>query len=673
MAQNITELFGSLPEFVLQGFGPNEIFNIVRDGDPYPQALAPDIGGLPVFDDFYQGDPVSASDMVTSMIMEDIGSAPPTPSDSMRMQGALRTANNLRNTGLMVDPGGNLSPPTSDPMYSANPTRVQEAIGIQVAADYGVPEDEMVEILKKEEEQREKDNMLYGDEQPERKLQQDTEAADMVNTMAQAEIAYDMPDPMSQRQAFKMSQGMAPSFETPTMYQQQFPVGGLRPSMSQEQLAKVDPISPEESLLERYPDEEELREASRTGGGGGPTSAARGFRGAASALGSALGAILPTGVKEAGPAVVPTWDDPDDLFRRRFEDTEPDIEPEIAGLEQELSIQPGQPPAPSPQVGAEPGQVVETPQAEEIPLDPTILSNMKTATMGDVEAGKWIFIGTSHEPGREKYNRYFSPDQSTMYEAGFDEDGIPTEFYSLGPASLQGDSIKHGDTEYEFIADKWQRKLDETASPMTQSGFIASKHGFAADPNIPETFQNRGRAGWSDFWQTAKAQQLGPHMRNPQFAATVGQGFSPSWGNFLVASASGKERGTYSQHLRNRGTSYRASDEDRTKAWNAAVSTSGSISGLSPMQNYMPTSKNVMLEGMLVDPTSSGYKQDIVDFITSAANINPDSYSGQLAERSIGNEFDMYSTQALGKGEHIGGFIKYYNDRFGKGGMLGAD
>ena len=66
MAKDLTDLFGSLPDFVLQGLGPNEIFNIIQQGDPFP--LSPGGTGGPgieersFFDDVSmatQGDPVA--------------------------------------------------------------------------------------------------------------------------------------------------------------------------------------------------------------------------------------------------------------------------------------------------------------------------------------------------------------------------------------------------------------------------------------------------------------------------------------------------------------------------------------------------------------------------------------------------------------------------------------
>ena len=521
MAQNITELFGSLPDFVLQGFGPNEIFNIVRDGDPYPQALAPDTKGLPVFDDFYQGDPVSASDMVTSMIMQDISSAPPTPSDSMRMQGALRTANNLRNTGLMVDPGGNLSPPTPDPMYSANPTRVQEAIGREVAADYGMPEDEMVEILKKEEEQREKDNLLYGDEQPARKLQQDMEVADMANTMAQAEIAYDMPDPMSQRQAFEMSQGMAPSFETPAMYQQQFPVGGLRPSMSQEQLAKVDPISPEESLLQRYPAlspgmQDVIQRGLLTPGEltqGMPVEESETYPGGMSP--SLQQALIDVYKERGGTDTLPM--ERDDLFRREFEGTESetlkqeeeDARKDFQGDQKAVAkVQGALGQTSTQQTGYK--DIAESPIYNIEPAQLKNLINTAQPSLQDTGEGQWMFFGKV--PGAPAYDGYFSPSENKVY-AVEPETQIVRD---LGTASL-----KQGKTEstISFGNRSISQPFGQTAwmpgtGTETPRPNVIGK-GLVGGADVLDTFDN-SYSGLRNFYKAARTQSMGENLRNPQ-------------------------------------------------------------------------------------------------------------------------------------------------------------
>jgi len=60
LAKDLTDLFGSLPDFVLQGLGPNEIFNIIQQGDPFPLSPGgPEVEDQSFFDEVNQGDPVA--------------------------------------------------------------------------------------------------------------------------------------------------------------------------------------------------------------------------------------------------------------------------------------------------------------------------------------------------------------------------------------------------------------------------------------------------------------------------------------------------------------------------------------------------------------------------------------------------------------------------------------
>ena len=473
-------------------------------------------------------------------------------------------------------------------------------------------------------------------------------------------LAEQEPMSMSQRQAFQDYQDTVPSFEGTTMYQQ--PMGMeetmLSPHMTQEMRDRLDPISPGESILERYP----TRTAGDLGSWSGPMS---GLMEGMSGISSVLGAMVPTG-RGAGPGkALPTWgggEEPvplggegwelqgteSEMLKQEEEDARKDFQGDqkavakVQGALGQTSTQ---------QTGYK--DIAESPIYNIEPAQLKNLINTAQPSLQDTGEGQWMFFGKV--PGAPAYDGYFSPSENKVY-AVEPETQIVRD---LGTASL-----KQGKTESTISFGN--RSISQ---PFGQTAWMPGTGTETPRPNVIgkditggadvlDTFDT-SYSGLRNFYKAARTQSMGENLRNPQFAGTEMRGFKPRYGNFVLANLAGGpgKVSTFSDFLKQRGEDYRVSDADRKIAIDKLISSSESLASTG-------VTDNMFLQTLLGDPSESGYRQNLATVVTTAMGANPDSYYGDAVYNSVLNDADLYASRAAGTGAHVGGWVKdFLGDR----------
>ena len=183
--------------------------------------------------------------------------------------------------------------------------------------------------------------------------------------------------------------------------------------------------------------------------------------------------------------------------------------------------------------------------------------------------------------------------------------------------------------------------------------------------NLLSTFEGRPQ----ELWEAAQWSALGDRAFIPQFQRTIGQGFMPAYGGYLLGGAE-EGSGTFADYLSNLNRT--------TSAGTAAMP--GVTQGVSQAANWA----QAVEAARRLDPTYTaqrtlGENGTTPDFgrmtaIQGALQNDPRSTSvamalsamgggrgmlGQAKQRALGNLFDIYSARATAAGRPETGFISY--------------
>ena len=708
-ADRLIETFGNLAGYAQQGYGPDEFLNIINEGEPYPSNLYEDIQYTPM--DMDWNNPNLADDMVNE-ILNEASMNPVVPNNDFKMDSALRTLNRFRD----LSAGGSI-------LYKDELGQIHTDQTVAAHTSPGLPspfdpldEDEIIKLIadryegiseqdlelavntsdraiaqdKKEasfdtsspeyaESQRDTDrlraasqpvdaNNVFAAEEPRVNPGAIPTVEDMQQLLITEEaLAEQEPMSMSQRQAFQEYQDTGPSFEGTTMYQQ--PMGMeetmLSPHMTQEMRDRLDPISPEESLLhQRFPAfspgmQDVIQRGLLTPGEltqGMPVEESETYPGGMSP--SLQQALIDVYKERGGTDTLPM--ERDDLFRREFEGTEAetlkqeeeDARKDFQGDQKAVAkVQGALGQTSTQQTGYK--DIAESPIYNIEPAQLKNLINTAQPSLQDTGEGQWMFFGKV--PGAPAYDGYFSPSENKVY-AVEPETQIVRD---LGTASL-----KQGKTESTISFGN--RSISQ---PFGQTAWMPGTGTETPRPNVIgkditggadvlDTFDN-SYSGLRNFYKAARTQSMGENLRNPQFAGTEMRGFKPRYGNFVLANLAGGpgKVSTFSDFLKQRGEDYRVSDADRKIAIDKLISSSESLASTG-------VTDNMFLQTLLGDPSESGYRQNLATVVTTAMGANPDSYYGDAVYNSVLNDADLYASRAAGTGAHVGGWVKdFLGDR----------
>ena len=179
----------------------------------------------------------------------------------------------------------------------------------------------------------------------------------------------------------------------------------------------------------------------------------------------------------------------------------------------------------------------------------------------------------------------------------------------------------------------------------------------ATDPTIADTF-------WGDpagLWQAARMQQLGDRAYIPQFQRTINQGFTPTYGQYLMGASPTDTGGTQTFQ------EYLAANTAAARAASAAADWAGAIQA-SRMLNpaYKAAALAASPTGQLTTQqlTPQGFLQGEGGRRNALAMAQiglgqARGLAGQARQRALGNLYDIYAARARGVGQDPGGFLGY--------------
>jgi len=176
--------------------------------------------------------------------------------------------------------------------------------------------------------------------------------------------------------------------------------------------------------------------------------------------------------------------------------------------------------------------------------------------------------------------------------------------------------------------------------------------------DVLSTFEGRPGA----LWQAAQAQQLGQRAFIPQFQRTIGQGFTPAYGSYLLAGGGGPEGndvGTFASYLGGAGQATRQAQA--LTDWTQAVEASRRMDPGYPAATGTLTAQQLGIQGAL---GGEGARANALA-MAQAGMGGARGYMGQARQRALGNLYDIYAARAEAAGRPTSGFLGYLGGQMG--------
>ena len=182
--------------------------------------------------------------------------------------------------------------------------------------------------------------------------------------------------------------------------------------------------------------------------------------------------------------------------------------------------------------------------------------------------------------------------------------------------------------------------------------------------DVLSTFAKRPQA----LWRAAQMQQLGSKALIPQFQRTIGQGFTPAYGGYLMASpeGTGGERGTFAQYL-GAGGGPEARRLAAMTDWATAVEASRRDNPTYTPAAGAPALTQAQMDRSLAIPGALSNENARANTIAmaQAGMGGGGGYMGQARQRALGNLYDIYAARAEAVGQPTSGFLAYLGDQMG--------
>jgi len=177
----------------------------------------------------------------------------------------------------------------------------------------------------------------------------------------------------------------------------------------------------------------------------------------------------------------------------------------------------------------------------------------------------------------------------------------------------------------------------------------------------------------SALWQAARTAQLGNRALNPQWQRTIQQGFTPTYGRYLLGGAPT----TFADYLSGQAGQFGGAAATGTvPAYSydvtSPITTPGAVSPLqADWADTVAASQaiaNPMQAGTTIDPTRMGLlqgenaRQNMLAM--AAARLGGGIGIGaQARQRALGSLYDVYAARAAGAGDPTGGFLSWLDPR----------
>ena len=675
MAKDLTDLFGSLPDFVLQGLGPNEIFNIIQQGDPFPLSPGgPEVEDQSFFDEVNQGDPVATQqEMIQAAInqldAENEGIVPDAVRSAAEVSSALKGSYSSDSIKDVIGDlyGGDI---WGDVQAEEEKKRIElfgpgafeiEKRTLETEPELNLHFDKILTPPTQQElSEAEMIEALSGYGPPPQEEVLEAEMNELISTLA-PRAGYDTE--LKEQEAFRrmgeytqpFTPGLGAYGEVPTDF----------PSSPQQYISTADPdadrilrsLRPElgqEDIIAETPYQEDTKEhwerilrdqEEQQTPWSEKLMPIPGLQ-----WGGRYGVV---GVSGDGPTEdeLPISDDISvEAINEWVLNNQP---PDVKDVPTTTDV-----PTTAP-LGGSLSDFIQTRESftptenpkEFVSID-SLASNPKNEILEIVDIG-----------GGVKVQLLYNKENESVY-ARQDEipDISPVTLYDLGKATSgnEGNTLSLGSFKWNNEAGLWTRP-DEVVSTTAQGAVGLPSWGGGV--SVADTFRDQGgRSAWKEFYELARLQGMGPQARQPRFADTASQGFGSKWGDFILEQASlGKkgDLGFFDTYLQDEDRDI--SEANRNKGWGNIAQWSAYAGSDDPAERDKFYGTPRIAQEILTD----GSKQDILDLISAAMGSNPDTYGGRALQSSLGREFDHYTMQqqAKGSGELKAGFIGYLNSQ----------
>lgn len=328
-------------------------------------------------------------------------------------------------------------------------------------------------------------------------------------------------------------------------------------------------------------------------------------------------------------------------------------------------------------------------ELEETVPTPTPIPD-STPTPKEVETPVIQEAGSPVEFGTEKYNkviRDITANNFGMYiedATGISEDGLRVYMFvdpntqnvyrhspapvgssgydllwDLGKMTLEKtpkeDEVFHvyklGNETYHYnkLYDRWNKPRDPSAIPSLSS--IASS---MPDDSTAHLF---GKTP-TEQWDMLKAQQMGDQAYNPVMWGARRYGLRPAFGEFLLGGGlvDGKMR-PFHEFLPTRG------DRDTTQDWATLVKASQMSADPSSYLGYDSTNpENLRLLAMQSLMQGDAAKTNILNMASTALGAG-EGYASDSLRSHLSSLYDIYEAQVGAKGKPVGGFASWLGER----------
>ena len=194
------------------------------------------------------------------------------------------------------------------------------------------------------------------------------------------------------------------------------------------------------------------------------------------------------------------------------------------------------------------------------------------------------------------------------------------------------------------------------------------------------TFANDPRG----LWETAQYQGLGSRAFNPMFQSTIGQGFTPAYGGFLLRGGqdwnqfdtTARRGNPFAQYLSKVApVTTGARQAQIANDWQQALAASRYMAGvgagtIDPLSvqgepGYAPLGNQAQTIQSFIeaDPRSSAIAMSLAQMGGGVGAL------GASRQRYLGNLYDIYAARARGAGDVEYGFLDYLDRMSGPGGF----